>query len=103
VSKLHTRITTFRHKKSTCSHNGTNVKYKMYNSKSVPIMDYCSSVWGFKLYSRPDTIHNRIIKFFLGVNKYTSRLVILGSSFDQKKTEYAMVMETFNMYGYGNV
>jgi len=75
----------------------------MYKSKLVPIMDYCSSVWGFKLYSKPDTIHNRIIKFFLGVNKYTSRLVILGPSFDQKKTEYAMVMETFNMYGYGNV
>ena len=34
-------------------------------------MDNCSSVWGFKLYSKPDTIHNRIIKFFLGVNKYT--------------------------------
>ena len=30
----------------------------MYKSKLVPIMDYCSSVWGFKLYSKPDTIHN---------------------------------------------
>jgi len=28
---------------------------KMYKSKLVPIMDYCSSVWGFKLYSKPDT------------------------------------------------
>ena len=49
---------------------------KMYKSKLVPIMDYCSSVWGFKLYSKPDTIHYRIIKFFLGVNKYTSTPVI---------------------------
>ena len=47
---------------------------KMYNSKLVPIMDFCFSVWGFK----PDTIHNRIIKFFLGVNKYTSTPVIHG-------------------------
>ena len=47
---------------------------KMYKSKLVPFMDYCSSVWGFK----PDTIHNRIIKFFLGVNKYTSTPVIHG-------------------------
>ena len=49
---------------------------KMYKSKLVPIMDYCSSVCG--LYSKPDTIHNRIIKFFLGVNKYTSTPVIHG-------------------------
>ena len=41
-------------------------------------MDYCSSVWGFKLYSKLDTFHNRINKFFLGVNKYTSTPVIHG-------------------------
>ena len=76
---------------------------KCIKSKLVPIMVYCSSVWGFKLYSKPDTIHNRIIKFFLGVNKYTSKPFIhgdmgLGPSFDQKKSEYAKVMETFNLY-----
>jgi len=78
---------------------------KMYKSKLVPIMDYCSSVWGFKLYSKPDTIYNMIIKIFLGVNKYSSRLVIHGDmgwdppSVDQKKSGYAKVMETFTLYG----
>ena len=51
---------------------------KCIKSKLVPIMDYYSSVWGFKIYSKPDTIHNRIIKFFLGVNKYRSTPVIHG-------------------------
>ena len=36
----------------------------MYKSKLFPSMGYCSSVWGFNVYSKPDTIHNRIIKFF---------------------------------------
>jgi len=46
-----------------------------------------------------------IIKIFLGVNKYTSRLVIHGDmgwdppSVDQKKSGYAKVMETFTLYG----
>jgi len=51
---------------------------KMYKSKLVKIMDYCYSVWGFKLYSKPDTIHNKIIEGFLRVNKYTSTPVIHG-------------------------
>jgi len=41
-------------------------------------MDYCSSVWGSKLYSKLDTFHNMINKFFLGVNSYTSTPVIHG-------------------------
>ena len=51
---------------------------KIYESKLVPIMDYCSSVWGAKCYSNPDTLHNRIIRYFLGVHKFTSNVVIQG-------------------------
>ena len=71
----------------------------IYKSKLVPLMDYCSFVWGFKLYSKHDTIHNRSIKFFLGVNKYTSTPVIHGDMGWDPSSEYAKVMETFNVYG----
>ena len=51
---------------------------KIYDSKLVPIMDYCSIVLGDKCYSKPDTLHNRIIRYFLGVHKCTSNAVIQG-------------------------
>ena len=38
---------------------------KSYDSKLVPIMDYCSSVKAAKCYSKPDTVQN---------GKYTSNI-----------------------------
>lgn len=43
-------------------------------------MEYSSSVWGLKCYSKIDTVHNRIMKYFLGVPKSTSTLVIYGDT-----------------------
>ena len=51
---------------------------KVYESKLVPIMDYSSSVWGTKCFPKTDTLHNRIIRFYLGVHKCTSNAVIQG-------------------------
>ena len=51
---------------------------KVYETKLVPIMDYSSSVWGAKCYPKTDTLHNRIIRFYLGVHKCTSNAVIQG-------------------------
>ena len=51
---------------------------KLYGTKIVPIMDYASSIWGYKLYSKADTLHNRVIRFFLGVHKCTSNPAIQG-------------------------
>ena len=63
-------------------YNKTDLMYssytKIYDSKLVPIMDYCSSVWGDKCYSKPDTLHDRIIRYFLDVHKCTSNAVIQG-------------------------
>lgn len=53
---------------------------KIYSSKIIPIMDYSASVWGFKCYSKIDTVHNRIIKYFLGTPKSTSTPVIYGDT-----------------------
>ena len=41
-------------------------------------MDYSSSVWGAKCYHKTDTLHNKIIRFYLGANKCTSNAVIQG-------------------------
>ena len=49
---------------------------KVYENKLVPIMDYSSSVWGAKCYPKTDTLHNKIIRFYLGANKCTSNAVI---------------------------
>ena len=43
---------------------------KLYHTKIV--MDYASSVWGYKLYLKADTLQIRVIRFFLGVQKCTS-------------------------------
>ena len=51
---------------------------KVYESKLVPIMDYSSSVWGTKCFPKTDMLHNRIIRFYLGVHKCTSNAVIQG-------------------------
>ena len=63
-------------------YNKVDVMYstytKLYDTKIVPIMDYASSIWGYKLYSKADTFHNRVIRFFLGVHKCTSNPAIQG-------------------------
>lgn len=51
---------------------------KLYDTCVTSIMDYCSGVWGFKPYSRAETIHMTAIKFFLGVNKMTSNVATQG-------------------------
>ncbi|KAH3829741.1 hypothetical protein DPMN_102969 [Dreissena polymorpha] len=41
-------------------------------------MDYSSGVWGYKTYSKCDTIQHRAIRAFLGVHKHASNIVING-------------------------
>lgn len=43
-------------------------------------MDYCAGVWGYKEYSKCDTIHNRAIRAFLGVHRYASVPAIQGDT-----------------------
>ena len=41
-------------------------------------MNYSSNVWGAKCYPKTDTLHNKIIRFYLGTNKCTSSEAIEG-------------------------
>ena len=47
-------------------------------TKIVPVMDYASSIWGYKPYFKADTLHNRVVRFFLGVHKCTINPAIQG-------------------------
>ena len=46
---------------------GYNTYTQIVNYGVVPIIDYCSGIWGFKQFSKIDTLQNRAIRyFFLG-------------------------------------
>ena len=51
---------------------------KMYEAGVIPILDYCSGVWGFKSFGKINTIQNRAIRFFLGVHSFAPNLAING-------------------------
>lgn len=53
---------------------------KLYNSCVVPILDYCSSVWGLKHYQCIDNVQHRALRYFLGVHRFTPILALYGDS-----------------------
>ncbi len=44
----------------------------------IPVMDYCVGVWGYKQYDKHNTVHNRVIRSYLGVHRYASNVAING-------------------------
>ena len=63
-------------------HGFKDVRYntytKMFNSCVVPVIDYCSGIWGFKQFNKIDTLQNRAIRYFIGVHRFTPILAIMG-------------------------
>ena len=57
---------------------GFNTYSNLYNSCVVPVLDYCSGVWGFKGFGKIDMIQNRAIRYFMGVHRFTPILAITG-------------------------
>ena len=57
---------------------GIKTYEKLYSACVVPILDYCSSVWGYKDFSCVDTVQNKSIRYFLGVHKFAPNLAING-------------------------
>ena len=51
---------------------------KLYYTCVVPVLDYCSGVWGFKNFDKIDMIQNRAIRYFMGVHRFTPILAITG-------------------------
>ena len=51
---------------------------KLYDAGIVPIMDYCSGVWGYKKYSKCDVVQNKGARAFLGVHRFAPNLAVNG-------------------------
>lgn len=45
---------------------------KLYTNCVVPVMDYASGIWGIKRYNSPDIVQRKVMRYFLGTNKYTA-------------------------------
>lgn len=48
---------------------GLNTYEKLFHSYVVPVLDYCSGVWGFKTYHSIEIVQNRAIRYFLGLHR----------------------------------
>jgi hypothetical protein len=51
---------------------------KIFRTCLSPIMDYSSGVWGYKQFEHVRSIENKIIRYFLGVHRFTPNLGIWG-------------------------
>ena len=57
---------------------GYQTFYKMFHSNVVPIVDYCSSVWGYNSADSGNKIQYRAIRYFLGVHPKAPLLALEG-------------------------
>ena len=71
---------------------------KLYSSCVVPILDYQSSIWGYKDYNDIDSVQNRSIRYFLGVHRFAPKLAINGDVGWMPAKE----LRWFNMLRYWN-
>ncbi len=55
---------------------GYDTYTKLYHSDVVPILDYCSSVWGYCNLDKIDTVQNKALRLFLGVHTFAPNLSI---------------------------
>ena len=57
---------------------GYNTYVKLYTACITKIADYCSGVWGLGLFPSLESVHNRAIRSYLGVHKYTPLSAVKG-------------------------
>jgi hypothetical protein len=51
---------------------------KLYDSCVWPVIAYGAAIWGFRSYSCINAIHNRAMRVYLGVGKYTPTAAVAG-------------------------
>ena len=51
---------------------------KFYESIVWPVINYSAAIWGFRSYSCIDAVHNRVMRFFLRVGRYTPNDAVAG-------------------------
>ena len=51
---------------------------KLYANLVEPVMDYASSIWGYKVHNKNNTTQHRAMRCFLGVGKFTAIPALYG-------------------------
>jgi len=51
---------------------------KLYENCVCPVMDYCSGIWGIRKFQIAENVHNRAMRFFLGVHRFTPIAAMTG-------------------------
>ena len=55
-----------------------DVYTKLYDSLVWPVIEYGSAIWGTKSFSCINAVHNRAMRFFLWVGRYTPNADVAG-------------------------
>ena len=53
---------------------------KLYYNCVVPILNYGASTWGFKSFKCIDNIHNRSMRYYLGVHRFAPVTALIGDT-----------------------
>ncbi len=51
---------------------------KLYHSAVVPVSDYGAAIWGYKHFPGSNNVHNRAMRYFLGVHKFAPNAALQG-------------------------
>ena len=79
-----------------------STRYKTYaslfNSQVATILDYCSSILGFKKASQCDNVQSKAIRYFWGVHKFTPIPALWGEIgwFSSKYRRYLCMLRFWN-------
>ena len=72
---------------------------KLYNLCVVPVIDYCSGVWGFWNFPRSDMVQNRAIRFYFYPYPRIERCHGIDYLITQTLVKYYPSLEPLSRYG----
>jgi hypothetical protein len=77
---------------------GYNTYYKLFHTNVCPILDYCSGVWGYKIFTSCDKIQNRAARWYLGVHSKTTLFALSGDMgwVDSKFRRHVNILRFWN-------
>ena len=77
---------------------GIKTYESLYKSYVLPIINYGSAVWGFDEYSKPQTLQNRLSRFFLGVHRFApvAATKIEMNWLDTRETRWLEMLRYYN-------
>lgn len=76
---------------------GYSTYTKLYENCVIPVMNYCSGVWGYKKFNKTDQIQQRAMRIFLGVHKFTPIASLYGDM-NWLKPQYKRWIEIIRLW-----